>query len=293
MKGNETMRATPIALFICLLLMAASTGPAASQDQGESLTEVNKRLTNPVSETWSISFQQNNYRISTVPGQGDRWNSNLNFQPVLPVALTGNWNLITRPVVTLINSTPYPSVEGRIERTTAIGDTILMENLAPGPAIAGNWLLGIGPTFILPTAASDHTGQGKWQVGPAAILGYLSKNWILGAFVQNWTSFAGDDDRPDTNQMNLQPIAAYFLPGGWSVGYSGNILANWKADGGDVWTVPVGLGVGKVVKFGRLPVKIGLAGQWMPIHPDVFGQKWNIQVGITPVIPKLIKGTLF
>ena len=81
------MRATPIALFVCLLLMAALTGPAASQEQGESLTEVNKKLTNPVSETWSISFQQNNYRISTIPGQGDRWNSNLNFQPVLPVAL--------------------------------------------------------------------------------------------------------------------------------------------------------------------------------------------------------------
>lgn len=293
MKGNETMRATPIALFVCLLLMAALTGPAASQEQDESLTEVNKKLTNPVSETWSISFQQNNYRISTIPGQGDRWNSNLNFQPVLPVALTGNWNLITRPVVTLINSTPYPSVEGRIERTTTFGDTILMENLAPGPAIAGNWLLGIGPTFILPTAASDHTGQGKWQVGPAAILGYLSKKWILGAFVQNWTSFAGDDDRPDTNQMNLQPIAAYFFPGGWSVGYSGNVLANWKAGGGDVWTVPVGLGVSKVVKFGRLPVKINLAGQWMAIHPDDFGQKWDIQATISPVIPKLIKGTLF
>ena len=179
------------------------------------------------------------------------------------------------------------------ERTTTFGDTILMENLAPGPAIAGNWLLGIGPTFILPTAASDHTGQGKWQVGPAAILGYLSKKWILGAFVQNWTSFAGDDDRPDTNQMNLQPIAAYFLPGGWSVGYSGNILANWKADGGDVWTVPVGLGVGKVVRFGRLPVKISLAGQWMAVHPDDFGQKWNVQMTISPVIPKLIKDTLF
>lgn len=287
------MRATPIALFVCLLLMAAFTGPAASQEQGESLTEVNKKLTNPVSKTWSISFQQNNYRISTIPGQGDRWNSNLNFQPVLPVALTGNWNLITRPVVTLINSMPYPSVEGRIERTTTFGDTILMENLAPGPAIAGNWLLGIGPTFILPTAASDHTGQGKWQVGPAAILGYLSKKWILGAFVQNWTSFAGDGERPDTNQMNLQPIAAYFFLEGWSVGYSGNILANWKANGGDVWTVPVGLGVAKVVKVGRLPVKINLAGQWMPFHPDDFGQKWNVQVSISPVIPKLIKGTLF
>jgi hypothetical protein len=31
----------------------------------------------------------------------------------------------------------------------------------------------------------------------------------------------------------------------------------------------------------------------MPIHPDVFGQQWNIQVSLTPVIPKLIKGTVF
>jgi hypothetical protein len=28
-------------------------------------------------------------------------------------------------------------------------------------------------------------------------------------------------------------------------------------------------------------------------HPDVGGQKWNIQLTVSPVIPKLIKGTLF
>jgi len=48
-----------------------------------------------------------------------------------------------------------------------------------------------------------------------------------------------------------------------------------------------------VVKFGRLPVKIQLAVQYMPVHPDVFGQKWNLQFAITPVIPKLIRGNLF
>ena len=54
--------------------------------------------------------------------------------------------------------------------------------------------------------------------------------------------------------MNLQPIAAYFLPDGWSIGYSGNVLANWKADkAGDVWTVPLGLSLSKVVKFGHFP----------------------------------------
>ena len=229
-------------------------------------------------------------------GQDDHWNSNLNFQPVLPVSLTEDWNLITRPVVTLFNSVPYPDPHnpGSIDRTTGFGDTILMEMFSPGPKLAGNWLLGLGPTFIFPTASSDYSGQGKWQVGPAAVVGYLSKKWILAAFVQNWSSFAGSGNRDDVNQMNLQPIAVYFLPNGWSIGYSGNILANWKADkSGDVWTVPLGLGINKVVKIGPLPVKIGLAGQYMVHHPDIGGQKWNIQLSVTPVIPKLIKGTLF
>jgi hypothetical protein len=225
-----------------------------------------------------------------------RWNSNLQFQPVLPVALTGNWNLITRPVIPLFVSQPHPDRNNPtdIDRTTGFGDIALMEMFSPSPKLAGNWLLGLGPTFIFPTASTDWTGQGKWQVGPAAVVGYLSKKWILGVFVQNWTSFGGSGNRPDTNQMNLQPFATYFLPDGWSMGYSGNLLANWKADSaGDVWTVPIGLSVAKVLKLGRLPVKIALAGQYMVHHPDNFGQQWNIQLSVTPVIPKLIKGNLF
>jgi hypothetical protein len=234
--------------------------------QGESLEEVNKELSNPISSTWSISFQQNNYLLD-IDGRKDHWNSNLNFQPVMPVSLTGNWNLITRPVVPLFNSVPYPDPYNpfEIRRTTGLGDTIFMEMLGPTPKSVKNWLLGVGPTFIFPTASSDHTGQGKWQVGPAVVVGYLADKWMVAAFLQNWTSFAGSGNRPDTNQMNLQPIIAYFLPGGWSIGYSGNILANWKASSaGDVWTVPIGIGVGKVVKLGTLPVKIALGVQYIP-----------------------------
>lgn len=274
---------------------SATTTPPEGAARGGSLDEVNKELSNPISGIWSISLQQNNYLVD-IEGKKDHWNSNLNFQPVLPVALTKNWNLITRPVLTVFNSVPYPNPRNpaEIKRTTGLGDTIFMEMFAPGPRLVGKWLLGIGPTFIFPTAFSDFAGQGKWQAGPAAVVGYLSEKWILGAFAQNWTSFAGDSNRPDTNQMNLQPIASYFLPGGWTVGYSGTVLANWKADfGGDTWTVPIGIGIGKLVKLGPLPVKFGLGIQYMVHHPDNFGQKWNIQLNLTPVIPKLVKGTLF
>ena len=299
------MRKSLMLSLVCLLIILTAgflwaadapvtTAPSGGEPEA-SLTEINKKLTNPVSDLWSIAFQQNNYMLDMGAGQPDHWNSNLNFQPVLPVALTSNWNLITRPVVTLFNSVPHPDPHNPtdIDRTTGFGDTVLMELVSPSPKLVGNWLLGVGPTFIFPTASSDYTGQGKYQVGPAVLVGYLSKKWILGALLQNWTSFGGSGNQ-NVNQMNLQPIAAYFLPEGWSIGYSGNILANWKADSaGDVWTIPLGLSVSKVLKVGKLPVRIALAGQYMVHHPDVGGQKWNIQLMVVPVIPKLIKGNLF
>ena len=158
-------------ILIAAPLWAADTpptpGPATGEAQGKSLTEINKQLTNPVSELWSVSFQQNNYILDMGPGRNDRWNSNLNFQPVLPVALTGDWNLITRPVITLFNSVPHPDRYNPpdIDRTTGFGDTVLMEMFSPSPKLVGNWLLGLGPTFIFPTATSDYTGQGKWRLG--------------------------------------------------------------------------------------------------------------------------------
>ncbi len=102
-------RATALSLLTCLLISLtawiarAEESPKAESSESKAekgdVTEINKQLTNPVSELWSITFQQNNFRISSgIPfEQGQRWNSNLLFQPVLPIALTPNWNLITRP----------------------------------------------------------------------------------------------------------------------------------------------------------------------------------------------------
>ena len=277
------------------LLLVTVAGSAFGED-AQSVAELNKQLANPVSSIWSIAIQQNNYLIDPGPGEDLRWNSNLNFQPVMPVSITDDWNLITRPVITAFNSVPHPRENVfPIEwtRSETFGDSVLMELFSPSPKLAGQWLLGLGPTFIFPTANSKYTGQGRYQVGPAGLVGYLAEKWIAGALVQQWTSFSdGGGSRGSVSQMNFQPIAALFLDKGWSVGYSGNILANFKADGGNVWTVPLGVGAGKVVKFGKLPVKINLAVQYMVARPDDFGQKWNFQLVVVPVIPKLIRGNL-
>jgi hypothetical protein len=252
----------------------------------ESASELNRQLTNPVSSIWSIANQFNNFELNN-----GHWNNNWNFQPVMPVSLTKDWNLITRPVMPFYNIVPHETAPGEFARDAGLGDLALLELLSP--AHSGNWVLGAGPTAIFPTATSRFTGQGKWQLGPSVVVGYLTKQFFIGVFPQQWWSIGGEHGRPDTNQMNLQPIATLFFGEGWSIGYSGNILADWTAPSEDVWTVPIGLGLAKVVKLGRLPVKLQLAVQYMPVHPRISGQEWNVQVSITPVIPKLIKGVLF
>ena len=275
---------------------STTAAPGEGEQAGQSLDEVNKQLSNPVSSLWSITFQQNNFRLD--PGgldHDDTWSSNLLFQPVLPVAINPDWNLVTRPVVPLFVSQPHPDRRDPldVERSVTFGDSVLMQLVSPSPKLAGSWLLGVGPTWTFPTATSDFTGSGRWQVGPAALVGYLSEKWILGALYQQWWSFGeNDDDRDGTSSMNLQPVAAWFLGGGWSIGYSGNILANWKIDSGPEYTLPIGLAVGRVVKLGRLPVKLQVAAQWMPVQPDRYGQKWNLQLLVAPVLPKLVRGNL-
>ena len=290
------MRHLVLAIGFVSAVAGAAPGGAEEAPGTQSLSEINKQLTNPVSELWSITFQQNNFRVDPGPGEGNRWSSNLLFQPVLPVAISPEWNLITRPVVPLFVSTPRPDPEPgdptNIGRSTAFGDIALMQLVSPSSELVGDWLLGFGPTWVFPTAGSDFTGQDQYQVGPAALVGYLSEKWILGGLFQNWWSFAGSDLRPPVAQMNFQPVASWFLRDGWSVGYSGNILANWKNSAGSDWTVPIGVSVAKVVKVGKLPVRFALGVQWMAVQPDLYGQKWNLQLVVAPVLPKLIRGNL-
>jgi hypothetical protein len=285
MKSRYVRRTILVAVLGFLVV-----APAAAQTANDkSLDAVNKQLSNPISSIWALQLQENTYWLN----KPDRNVVNLQFQPVLPLALTDNWNLITRPVFQVMNSSPYVNESGNLHRVTGFGDTILATLLSPSPKLVGRWLLGAGPSFIFPTASNSRLGQNKWQLGPAGVFGYLGDKWIAGVFPQQWFSVGGPGSRT-VSQMNIQYFFQYFPGDGWGIGTSPNMLVNWYANkSGNMITFPIGLNVSKVIKIGPLPVKLAVQGQYMPVHPDVFGQKWNLQFAITPVIPKLIRGNLF
>jgi len=307
-KWAQTFRLSVIVLAVTLaiapavLAQAAETGGSTSespevapQEQGQNLGELGKQLNNPISSVWNITTQSNMYFYKGDLSSAYRGQFVFNFQPVLPIPLTENWTLIPRPVIPIL-SNPYirraNPATGSLEwsRTGSFGDAALVTLLSPNiPGL----ILGFGPTFIFPTAPTYDLGQGKFQMGPSGVLGFISKNWVGGVFPQHWWSVAGTSATPVTSQTNIQYFLFRMLPGAWQVGFTPNILINWRADGRNQITFPLGLGVGRTFKLGGVPIQSTLEFQWMPVHPEDFGQRFNIRFVFKPVLPSLIKKPLF
>ena len=209
----------------------------------------------------------------------------------MSLKLTDDWSLVTRPVLTLFNTTPFQDQTGKDMRVTAFGDTTLALAVSPGHRLVGNWLLAAGPTFVFPTATDSRIGQNNWQVGPAAAVGYVGKNFVTYVFPQQWFSVGGDG--PRTRQMLLIYAFVYTLPKGWTVGTNPNMFVDWEASSGNKVTFPVGLQVGKLRKLGPLPVKFDVQAQYYAVRPQFNSPKWNLQFQITPILPALIKRKVF
>jgi len=256
---------------------ATSKPTAGKRHLAKFLSEINRRLTNPVGNIWSLGLIQNNYLLSSPTS----YNAEFKFEPLLPITLTANWNLVLKPEFVLVDSMPYTNSEGNQNRATGLGDMTFAVLLSRERS---SWVLALGPTFVLPTATTQETGAGKWQVGPAAAFGYHSKRLMLVLFPQQWWSFAGQSARSPTSQLKLQYFISYFFNNGWSIGTSPSIVVNWDASAGQKLTFPVGLGAGKVLKVFRVPVKFALEVQYMPIRPDSYGQEWNVEISIVPSI---------
>ena len=270
-------------------------GLPATEEHGD-LTDLARDLNNPVGPVWNIVTQNNFYFLKGFPSGAYRGEYVMNFQPVLPVPLTQQWSLVFRPVIPL-ESTPYvrsidvPNHAIDWTRTSGMGDINLDPLLVPS---LKPWLiLGFGPSIVLPTASTTSLGSGKLQLGPAVVLGFLTKQWVGGFFVQNWWSLAGGHSTPVINQMNLQYFLYRMLPDAWQVGFAPNVLVDWRADGRNQVTFPLGLGVGKTFRIGGLPIQTSLEFQWMAWHPDDFGQRFNIRFVFKPVIPALVKKPIF
>jgi hypothetical protein len=258
-----------------LLLLLLTSGVIFAQEQKTNGAETSdeaakeaavmalaKATQNPVADMSTVPVQFNYY---TGGGLGHETMSITNVQPVLPLKINENWNLIFRTIVPIVS---LPSAGD--ERIKGIAD--IQEQIFLSPMKTKKVVWGFGPTISLPTATAAPLSTGQFAMGPSVVALAMPGKWVVGAVVNNLWKIAGNDDTTPINSFFAQPFINYNLKLGWSISTSPAITANWQAESGDQWTVPIGLGISKVAKVGNQPISILMQYYHNAIRPDTAGE---------------------
>jgi hypothetical protein len=135
----------------------------------------------------SLPFQNNtNLNI----GPNDQTQNVLNIQPVWPFSLNDDWNVITRTIAP-VTSNPSVLTPPNEDRVNGLGDITFSAFLSPQDS-GSDWIWGVGPVVLLPTATDDALGQDTWGAGLSAVALTMPGRWVYGAVITNVWDISGD-----------------------------------------------------------------------------------------------------
>lgn len=273
----------PLLMLAITPLTRGEDADSASQSQ-----ELAKQLQNPVASLISVPFQ-NNFDFGG--GYNDQaFRYTLNFQPVVPISLSKDWNLISRTIVPFIQQDGYiPRVKieggGKVELSptsqTGLGDTVQSLFLSPVKPLPGGIIAGFGPAFLIPTATDSVLGSGQFGMGPTAVFLTQKHGWTVGILANHIWSVAGEQGRAPVNSTFLQPFLSYTFKTSTSITLNSESTYDWENED---WLVPLNLMVSQVIKIGGLPVSFQAGGRYYAEGP-VGAPDWGLRFTITPLFP--------
>jgi hypothetical protein len=109
-------------------------------------------------------------------------------------------------------------------------------------------------------------GLGKWQLGPALVLVWDNGPLLAGVLVYNAFSIGGNDRRPTTSSLFLEPFVNVNFPTHTYLVYAPEITNDWKRS--DDWILPLGFGIGQILKLGAQPASFTVQGYGNLISPE-------------------------
>lgn len=245
--------------------------PAFAQDADE----LAKKLANPVASMISIPLQ---YNADFGYGSEDGTRHTLNIQPVVPTAISDDWNLITRVIVPVVYQ---DDVFGDSGSQFGLGNVTPTFFFSPSQPTAGGVTWGVGPVFLLPTASNDLLGVDGWGLGPSGLVLRQSKSWTVGMLANHVWSVFGSRNDPDISNTFLQPFVARQFPGGRTMTFNVESTYDWE---NEQWTVPVNLVYSKVTRIGGQTLSFAGGARAYVDKPDG-GPDWGVRFVVTFLVP--------
>lgn len=269
--GSERLLAS---IALIALIVARPHAVLAADDAAE----LAKQLSNPVAALISVPVQFN-YDSNIGPARdGER--TTIYIQPVIPIEINADWNLISRTILPVVfQNDIYPGAGSQ----SGTGDTVASAFFSPKTPTAGGWIWGAGPAMLIPTGSNRLLTADKWGAGPTGLVLKQQNGWTYGALVNHIWSFAGDGDRSDVSSTFLQPFLSYATPTAWTFAINAESSYDWE---NEQWSVPLHATVTKVTKFGNQLVSLGGGVRYWADSPESGPHDVGFRLIVTLLFPK-------
>lgn len=258
------------AISFCYLICGTSAITNAAGD-------IAAQLANPVASLISAPIQVNYDENYGVSDDGSVWRTNI--QPVIPISIGENWNLISRTILPVIDQDSVPSGQ----HPSGIGDVVQSVFFSPKAATDSGLIWGVGPVFLLPTATDDLLGTNSWGGGPTAVVLKQDGPWTYGFLGNHIESFAGSGDRIDVSATFLQPFLTYITASRTTLYLNTESTYDWERED---WSVPVNFGVNQLLKVGDQLLQVGIGGRYWAESTEAGPEGWGLRFNLIFVFPK-------
>ena len=270
------MHRTALLIFIYLFIFHFNIESATSQ------SELAKQSQSPISKLTILSFQ---YDMLFEVGLEEESLYSLTTGVIFPVNLGKKVDLINRWFLPLVfQEANFPGDTNSV----GLSDLNLQALLTPSEPkwfIWGELKWGLGTSVFLPTNTDDQLGSDKISIGPLLAFVRRPRALVYGFLVQNVWSIVGDNNEPDVNKMILQYFFNYNFSNGWYLTTTNLVTANWEENNDNRWTVPIGGGIGKIVRTKHRHLDLRAQSYWLAEKPQ-FGPDWGIQFTVKLLFPK-------